>query len=81
MSTKTALQETGGKFVELIQAMQDGFQMGEDLPEITALLLSLAAVAPDIAEDADSALLDILAGAASKFADIRRLPDSVDGSL
>jgi len=81
MSSKTALQETGGKFVELIQAMQDGFQMSDDLPEITALLMALAGVAADIGEDADSALLDILAGAASKFADIRRLPDAVDGSL
>jgi hypothetical protein len=81
MANKQALQETGAKFVELIQAVQDGFQMGEDLDEITALLVSLAAVAGDIGEDADSALLDILSGAASKFADIRREPEAVDGTL
>ncbi len=81
MANKQALQDAGGKFVGLVQALQDGFQVGDDLPEITALLVALAGVAGDIAEDADSALLDIISGAASSFADIRRLPDAVDGTL
>lgn len=69
--SKESLQGVGAKLVDLVLAVADGVGI-EDIEEGTALLVALSGVATEIAADPDSAVLDILAGAASALADVRR---------
>ena len=70
---KMELQAAGVKVVELVVALSDGADMN-DLDEGVALLTALSGVAGAIQEDLDAALLDIVSGASSAAADLRRGP-------
>ena len=73
---KVALQEVGGKLVDLILALADGVGV-DDLDEGSAFLVAAATQGASIASDTDAAVADILAGAASAFADLKRDPQPV----
>ena len=73
------LKAVGAAFVDLIEAIRDGVSL-EDLVAIQALMAAGLTAADDIQEDWDSAVLDIIAGAAGRFATIRRRPEVVDGA-
>ena len=68
---KMALQDAGGLLTDLILALSDGAG-ADDIPEGIALVKALSGVAGDISGDTDAAVADILAGAASAFADSKR---------
>lgn len=73
---KVELQAVGAKLVDLVLALADGVGV-DDLDEGTAFLVAASSVASDIAGDPDAAIADILAGAASAFADLKRDPQPV----
>lgn len=73
---KAALQEVGGKLIDFVLALADGVGV-DDLDEGTAFLVAAASQAGEIAGDPDAAIADILAGAASAFADTKRDPQPV----
>jgi hypothetical protein len=73
---KVAMQEIGGKLVDLVLALADGVGV-EDLEEGVAFLSAAATQGSSIAADPDAAIADILAGAASAFADLKRDPQPV----
>jgi hypothetical protein len=77
MADKISIQECGARLVDLVVALADGVGL-DDMEEGTAFLVALAGVGDDLAEDLDSGLLDLLAGAASAYADIRRLPEDAE---
>ena len=64
--------EVGVKFVELVYALKDGFQVMEDMPEFIALSTALAGAADEIQGDTDAAIFDALSGASGKMARLRQ---------
>ena len=68
---KMELQAAGGLLINLVQALSDGIDAG-DIAEGTEFLVALSGLADDIKADPDAAILDILSGATSAFADMRR---------
>ena len=68
---KQELQAVGAKLVDLVIALSDGAGV-EDLEEGVAFLTAAASQGASIASDTDAAVADILAGAASAFADLKR---------
>ena len=68
---KVALAAVGGEIVDLVQALADGVDP-EDATVIVGFLTMAVANLESIKGDFDAAILDILAGAASAAADLRR---------
>lgn len=73
MADVQQLRNVGASLVDLVMAVKDGIDVEDVLPAQTLLTAVLNAV-DDIQEDPDSAILDIIAGAAGAYAEVRRLP-------
>ena len=74
MANVQELKAVGAAFVDLVMAVRDGVGV-EDLVAVQMLMAAALAAADDIQEDWDSAVLDIVGGAAEKLAVIRRAPE------
>jgi hypothetical protein len=68
---KAALGAIGGEIVDMIQALADGVD-AEDAGVVVGFLTKAVASIDAIKSDPDAAILDILSGAASAAADLRR---------
>lgn len=71
MADVIQLRAAGMSLVEMVYALSDGIDAG-DIAEGTALITALMGVSDDIKEDADSAILEIVAGAFIHLAAKRR---------
>jgi hypothetical protein len=78
MANVEGLRSVGKSLVELVYALENGVDIG-DLGAAQALVGKLLAVAGDIKDDADSALLEIGGGLLAGLAEKRRGPDEDDG--
>ena len=65
------LKNAGVKLGDLLVALSDGVGV-DDMDEGTAFLVALSNVADDLAEDLDSAVLEILSGLTDRLGDARR---------
>ena len=70
---KAQPQALGGAVVDMVNAVSDGVDV-TDMAVGMKLMAAFKAAKDEIQGDKDAALLDILAGAASAFADQRRTP-------
>jgi len=68
---KAGLQAAGGTITALIYALMDGVGL-DDLDEAKDVGVALFPLIDEIKDDPDAALLDIVSGLTSSFADRRR---------
>ncbi|RKZ20201.1 hypothetical protein DRQ50_00145 [bacterium] len=71
---KDQVQALGAKIVDMVNAVADGVDVS-DVSVGMDLLAAFMSASDEIATDKDAAVLDIVAGATSAFADQRRNPE------
>ena len=71
---KEGLQAAGAVVVELIEALMDGVGL-DDLDEAKDVAVALFPHIGSIKDDPDAAVLDIVSGLTSAYADVRRDPE------
>ena len=74
--SKEQVHALGAKVVDMVNAVADGVDVS-DIAVGMELLTAFMAASDEIAADKDAAILDIVAGATSAFADQRRDPEPV----
>ena len=73
---KTQVQALGAKVVAMVNAVADGVDVS-DISVGMELLTAFMSASDEISADKDAAILDVVAGAASAYADQRRDPEPV----
>ena len=71
---KDQVQALGAKVVDMVNAVADGVDVA-DVSVGMELLTAFMSASDEIAADKDAAILDIVSGATSAFADQRRDPE------
>lgn len=71
--SKSQAQELGISIFGVVEALKDGVQ-AEDAGAAMTLLSAFTTAADEISSDTDAAVLDIISGLASAFADSKRDP-------